>query len=177
MNRSALYAAVTLALLAPSLGAQDLKSSLINDFERQRANVLGMVEAMPEAGLRTAPTDGVRDFAQQIEHVVQGNVGIISSGVDQPVDIPEQDPEVYLNSKDGLKTMVGVGYDLIAEMLEGMSESDLNAETTLFGQATVAKWQLVKTAYEHGVWTLGATVPYLRLQGGTPPGYNLIPSS
>ena len=177
MNRSALYAALTLALLAPSLRAQDVKNSLINDFQRQRANVLGMVDAMPEAGLRTAPTEGVRDFAQQIEHVVQGNVGIIQSGLDQPVDLPEQDPEVYLNSKDALKTMVNVGYDLIGEMLASMTEAEYNTETQLFGQATVPKWQLVKTAYEHGVWTLGATVPYLRLQGGTPPAYNLIPGS
>ena len=35
-------------------------------------------------------------------------------------------------------------------------------------------WKILKTAYEHGVWTLGATVPYLRLQGATPPGYNVI---
>ncbi|MGI9627786.1 MAG: DinB family protein [Longimicrobiales bacterium] len=177
MNRSALYAALTVALMAPSVGAQELKSSLIDDFQRQRGNVLGMVEAMPEAGLRTAPTEGVRDFAQQIEHVVQGNVGIIQSGIDAPVDIPQMDPEVYLNSKEELKRMVNVGYDLIGEMLAGMSDADLNSEASLFGQATVQKWQLVKTAYEHGVWTLGATIPYVRMQDGTPPGYNLIPGS
>ena len=84
---------------------------------------------------------------------------------------------MYLNSKDELKNMVNVGFDVIKEMLEGMSTEDLNADTQLFGQATVKKWQLVKTAYEHAVWTLGATIPYVRMQGGTPPGYNLIPSN
>lgn len=165
-----------LALTTVPASAQDIKSSLLDDFERQRGNVLGMVDAMPESGLRTAPTEGVRDFAQQIEHVVQGNVGIIQSGYDRPVDIPQMDPEVYLNSKAELKNMVNTGFDLIAEMISGMSDDDMQAETQLFGQATVQKWQLVKTAYEHAVWTLGATVPYVRMNGGTPPGYNLIPS-
>jgi len=154
-----------------------VKASLLNDFERQRANVLGMVDAMPESGLRTAPTEGVRDFAQQIEHVVQGNVGIIQSGYDRPVDIPEMDPEVYLNSKTELKSMVNAGYDLIGEMIAGMSADEMQTDTQLFGQATVQKWQLIKTAYEHAVWTLGATVPYVRSQGGTPPSYGLVPSS
>ena len=171
-----IYALAAAALMvAPALQAQELKNSLLNDFERQRANVLGMVEAMPDEGLRTAPTDGVRDFVQQIEHVVQGNIGIIRSGYDRPVEIPEVDPQVYLNDKEELKRMVDAGYDVVMEMIQGMSDDDLQADTQLFGQATVKKWQLVKTAYEHAVWTLGATVPYLRMQGGVPPGYNLIP--
>jgi len=174
--RTGLALATTL-LFAGAAQAQDVKASLLNDFERQRANVLAMVEAMPEAGLRTAPTEGVRDFAQQIEHVVQGNVGIVSSGVDRPVDIPQMDPEVYLNSKAELIRMVGVGYDLIDEMVCAMSDADLNAEGQLFGQVTVPKWQIIKTALEHATWTLGATIPYIRLQGGTPPAYNFIPVS
>ena len=168
--------AALLALCAAPLAAQNMSAALADDFERQRRNVLQMVSAMPESGLRTAPTEGVRDFAQQIEHVVQGNVGIISSGFDRPVDIPEMDPEVYLNSKDELVRFVNAGYDLINEMVSEMSAADMNSDTQLFGQATVKKWKLVQTAYEHAVWTLGATVPYLRLNGATPPGYNLIPS-
>jgi coenzyme F420-reducing hydrogenase alpha subunit len=149
---------------------------LVDDFERQRANVLGMVDAMPESGLRTAPTEGVRDFAQQIEHVVGGNVSIIGSGVDRNAS-GLGDPEEYLNSKEQLKAFVNRGYDAVKEMIEGMTEEDLQAETSLFGQATVTKYRLIQTAYEHAVWTLGATVPYVRSQGGTPPGYNLIPGT
>lgn len=175
MWKNALSSAAMLVLLAAPLVAQDMTAALADDFRRQRANVIGMVEAMPETGLRSSPSDGVRDFAQQIEHVVQGNLGIIRSGFDRPVDVPEMSPEVYLNSKAELIRFVNVGCDLVHEMVTGMSAQDLSAETQLFGQATVQKWQLIRTAYEHGVWTLGATVPYLRLNGATPPGYDLIP--
>jgi hypothetical protein len=175
MKKGLLAAAGLAMLTAAPLAAQDMRAMLINDFERQRGNVLGMVDAMPDDGLRTAPTEGVRDFAQQIEHVVQGNVGIIQSGYDRPVDLPQLDPEVYLNSKAELKGMVNAGYDIIKGMLETMSDDEMMADAKLFGQATVKKWKLVQTAYEHAVWTLGATVPYVRSQGGTPPGFNLIP--
>lgn len=176
MKRLLTVAALS-ALVAAPVAAQSMSAALADDFQRQRGNVLGMVDAMPESGLRTAPTEGVRDFAQQIEHVVQGNVGIISSGFDRPVDIPEMDADVYLNSKDELKRFVNAGYDLINEMVTSMSDADMMADTQLFGQATVKKWKLVQTAYEHAVWTLGATVPYVRENGGTPPGYNLIPGN
>ncbi len=170
-------ATALIALCSAPLAAQDMTAALADDFERQRANVLGMVEAMPESGLRSSPTEGVRDFAQQIEHIVQRNVGIIQSGYDRPVEIPTMDAEVYLNSKAELLRFVNAGYDLIGQMVSDLSASEMAGETSLFGQATVTRWKLVQTAYEHGVWTLGATVPYLRLQGASPPGYNLIPGN
>ena len=175
MIRRTLLAATLALLAAAPVAAQDVKATLLNDFERQRANVLSMVDVMPESGLRTAPTEGVRDFAQQIEHVAAGNVSIIRSGVDRPVTLEGFDPEVYLNSKDELKRFVNAAYDAVGDMIEAVPAADMTGETQLFGQATVQRWQLIKTAYEHGVWTLGATVPYVRMQGSAPQGYNLIP--
>lgn len=164
------------ALVAAPAAAQDLKSTLIDDFERQRANVLQMVDAMPEAGLRSAPTEGVRDFAQQIEHVVGGNVSIVGSGFDRPA--PQLgDPQVYLGSKAELRAFVNRGFDEVRRMIQAWSAEELNDEVSLFGQTMVPRWKLAQLAHEHAVWTLGATVPYLRLQGATPPAYDLVPGS
>ncbi len=174
MNRLFL-AVLALAVLATPASAQDMRAALTDDFERMRGNVLMMIDAMPDDGLRTAPTEGVRDFAEQIEHVVMGSVSIIGSGVDRPAS-GLGDAEVYLNSKAELIAFVNRGFDTVNEMLTGMSEADMMADADLFGQATVEKWKLAQTAYEHGVWTLGATVPYVRTEGGAPAGYNLIPS-
>jgi uncharacterized protein YheU (UPF0270 family) len=161
-----------LLLTTTAVAAQDMKESFLNDFERQRTNVLAYVDAMPDAGLRTAPTEGVRDFAQQIEHIVGGAVNIVGSGVDRSgTDIG--DPEVYLNSKAALKDFVNAGFDQVVDMVESATPESLMQEGTLFGSPKT-NWKIIKTAYEHGVWTLGATVPYLRLQGATPPGYNVI---
>lgn len=171
-----MLAAMATFLVAP-ITAQNIRTSLINDFERQRGNLLQIVDAMPEEGLRSAPTEGVRDFAQQIEHIVQGNIGIIKSGFDKPTTDLTLDPEVYLNSKTELMNLVNAGFDLINTMLSEMTDEEMSNEVSLFGQAQVEKWQLIQVAHEHGVWTLGQVVPYLRLNGSAPPGYNLIPGS
>lgn len=166
---------LTLAAQSPALG-QTPKEKFVADFERMRTNVLAMVDSMPAAGLRTAPTPGVRDFAEQIEHVVIGNVNLIESGIDADRIPLGLDKEVYLNDKAELKRLVNVGFDRVRDMLNAMSPADLAAEGRMFGQVPLPKWQIVQAAYEHGIWTLGATVPYVRLQGGTPHSFNIVPA-
>ena len=151
------------------------KDKLIADFDRMRVNVLAMVDSMPATGLRTAPTPGVRDFAEQIEHVVIGNVNLIASGIDADRTPLGLDKEVYLNDKAELKRLVNVGFDRVRDMLTAMTPADLAGEGRLFGQVALPKWQIVQAAYEHGIWTLGATVPYVRLLGGTPHSYGIVP--
>lgn len=173
--RSTLIAApLALALISPA-AAQTPKEKFVADFERMRVNVLAMVDSMPATGLRTAPTPGVRDFAQQIEHVVLGNVNLIASGIDADRIPLGLDKEVYLNDKTELKRMVNVGFDRVRDMLTAMTAQDLAAEGRLFGQMAMPRWEIVQAAYEHGLWTLGATVPYVRLQGGTPHSYGIAP--
>lgn len=175
--RAALAALLlTLVAQSPAL-AQSSKEKYIADFERMRASVLGMVDSMPAAGLRTSPTPGVRDFAQQIEHVVVGNVNLIASGIDADRVPLGLDKEVYLNDKAELKRLVNVGFDRVREMLSAMSQEDLAAEGKLFGRVPLPKWQIVQAAFEHGIWTLGQTVPYVRLQGGKPHSYGIVPAA
>ncbi|MBW3552533.1 MAG: DinB family protein [Gemmatimonadetes bacterium] len=164
-----------LLMLAAPAAAQSPVESYVADFERMRVNVLAMVDSMPAAGLRTAPTEGVRDFAEQIEHVAIGNVNLIASGVDADRIPLGLEKEVYLNDPAELKRLVDVAFDRVREMLTAMTPEDLRAEGKLFGQIPRPKWKIIEAAYEHGLWTLGATVPYVRLQGGTPHSYNIVP--
>lgn len=166
-----------LVLLVPfALAAQPPRARLVADFERMRVNVLAMIDSMPAKGLRTAPSPGVRDFAEQIEHVAIGNVNLIASGVDADRITLGMDKNVYLNDKAELKKFVNVAFDRVRAMLTAMSDQDLVAQGRLFGQIPAQKWQIVQAAYEHGLWTLGQTVPYVRTQGGTPHSFNIVPS-
>lgn len=169
-------AALLLTLAAQSSAlAQSPKEKYVADFERMRASVLGMVDSMPAAGLRSAPTPGVRNFAEQIEHVVIGNVNLIASGIDADRTPLGIDKEVYLNDKAELKRFVNLGFDRVRDMLNAMSPEDLAAEGRLFGRIPLPKWQIIEAAFEHGIWTLGQTVPYVRLQGGTPHSFRIVP--
>jgi len=175
--RSGLVALACSMIGALPATAQNTTERYVAAFERMRGNVLGMVDSMPAAGLRTAPTPGVRDFAQQIEHLALGNVNLIASGIDADRTPLGLDKEVYLNDKAELKRMVNVAFDRVRAMLTAMSAEHLLAEGQLFGRIPLPKWQIVETAYEHGVWTLGATVPYVRLQGASPHPYAIVPTS
>ncbi|NIP58614.1 MAG: hypothetical protein GWM92_18000 [Gemmatimonadetes bacterium] len=166
-------------LLSPPASSQMLdatafRASAIDDFQRMRGNVLQIVDAMPDSALHFMPTPGVRNFAEQIEHVVVGNVNIVASGVDAD-RIPLGDKSVYLNDKAELRAFVNRGFDRVREILEGMEDAELQEEGSLFGQIPTPKWKIVELAYEHGVWTMGSLVPYMRLNGVTPPSYGLVP--
>ncbi|HEX6250639.1 MAG TPA: hypothetical protein VFZ56_04315 [Gemmatimonadaceae bacterium] len=54
---------------------------------------------------------------------------------------------------------------------------DLATAGRVFGQVPLPKWQIVQAAWEHGIWTLGATVPCVRLQGGTPHSFSIVPAA
>lgn len=166
-------------LFAPASSSQMLdaaafRASAVDDFRRMRGNVLQIVDAMPDSALHFTPTPGVRNFAEQIEHIVVGNVNIVASGVG--AEAPSLgDKAVYLDDKGELRAFVERGFDGVEEILEGMGDAELQEEGTLFGQIPTPKWKIVELAYEHGVWTMGSLVPYMRLNGVTPPSYGLVP--
>src|SRR5687767_12506625 len=138
--RRTLYAALMVAAVPSLAVGQSSKEKYVADFERMRASVLGMVDSMPAAGLRTAPTQGVRNFAEQIEHVVVGNVNLIASGIDADRTPLGIDKQVYLNDKAELKRFVNIGFDRVRDMLNAMSPEDLLAEGRLFGRVQMPKW-------------------------------------
>ncbi len=172
---SVLTATLVASFMPSVVAAQIPKDKFIQDFERMRVNVLAMVDSMPASGLRTAPTPDVRNFAEQIEHVGIGNVNLIASGIDADRIPLGMDKNVYLSDKAELKKFVNVTFDRVKTMLSAMSPQELAAEGKLLGRFTVPKWQIVQAAYEHGLWTLGQTVPYVRSQGGTPHSYGIVP--
>lgn len=174
-SRIVMCVVVLVAAAAQTAVAQSPKEKYVADFERMRKSVLAMVDSMPAAGLRSAPTQGVRNFAEQIEHVVVGNVNLIASGIDADRTPLGIDKAVYLNDKAELKRFVNIGFDRVRDMLTAMSPADLAAEGRLFGRIPLPKWQIIQAAFEHGIWTLGQTVPYVRLQGGTPHSYGIVP--
>lgn len=176
-------AGVLLAITAPAAAAQEPPApaaagdpALVETWQRYRANVLAFVDAMPEPLLHFRPTAGVRNFAEQIEHVVLDNVAITATAVRGERRPPELgDKGVYLHERAALRAYVEATFDYVLETLAGLDEDALAERVSLFGEAEVTRRQALDVALEHGVWTLGQLVPYLRLNGITPPAYRLLP--
>jgi hypothetical protein len=157
---------------SPVLRAQaPPKEYLIANFERQRDVVLKYVDAMPDSGLSFQPTKGVRTFAQQIEHLIQAflynGTSVVASGAKPPL---LGDPGVYLKNKAALKEYVKKGFDYTIGMVQNLPAADYEATVKMF-DIKRTRWQWFLGLQDHATWTLGQTVPYLRLNGVTPPQY------
>lgn len=154
---------------APS--AMPSQDYLVSGFERQKANLLQYVDAMPDSAWQFAPTPGVRSYAQQLEHIASSTAGIIRQLAATPPAAPELPADsVYLNNREAMRTFVAGSFDDAIAVVRAMTEADLTSDKELFGM-TRTGWQWVIGVQEHTAWTLGATVPYLRLNGVTPPSY------
>jgi hypothetical protein len=176
MRKRALLLGMALWLSGPAaLWSQIPREVLIADWERSRDAVLAMVDAMPEAALGFRPTPDVRTFAEQIEHIVQDNVRITATGVLDGAGVPALEGQgAHLSSKAALRRFVEQGYAYTLDALAAQSEADLARTGLVFGRYEVPRWRALQGALEHATWTLGQLVPYLRLNGITPPGYQIF---
>lgn len=158
-------AAGTAAAQVPS------KDYLIGGFERQKAVLLRYVDVMPDSGYAFRPTPGVRSYAEQLEHIAQATAGITRNLAAAPPANPSLPAkEQYLVNKAAMRAFVAGSFDAAIATVRAMTDADLQGEKAMFG-ITNTGWQWVIGIQEHSAWTLGATVPYLRMNGVTPPQY------
>lgn len=147
------------------------KEYLIGGFERQKGVLLRYVDAMPDSAWRFKPSPGVRDYAQQLEHIAQATAGLtgqLLASRPTPPALPSADR--YLSDRQAMKEFMAGSFDAAVAAVQAMTDQDLRGDKQMFG-LTRSGWQWVIGIQEHSAWTLGATVPYLRLNGVTPPSY------
>jgi hypothetical protein len=152
MHPLRLFATVSLASLAavPAV-AQISQASLIQVVETHKASVLRYIDAAPDSMLGFRPTKGVRNFAEQIEHAAGSDALIAHLAITGSDKVPALgDSAVYLHNKAALRAYAIAAMDHTIQMLKGVTDAQM----------------------DHFPWTLGQTVPYLRLNGVTPPAYS-----
>jgi hypothetical protein len=165
-----LLAAAPVALRAQTPAYPDLT----RDWERNRATVLAYIDAMPDSATGFRPTPGVRTFAEQFDHIVSTNLYVAAvalRGLKAPPVLG--DTATYLHDKAALRRYAAATYDYFLESLEGASPARLRQPVAMFGQPPQPAVRLAALSFEHAVWTLGQTVPYLRLNGVKPPEYSM----
>jgi uncharacterized damage-inducible protein DinB len=167
-----------LALLATSpLVAQTPGTAypdLLADFQRSRGAVLSYIDAMPDSATGFRPTPGVRTFAQQFDHIVSTNLYVAAVALRGLKAAPALgDTAVYLHNKAALRKYADATYDYFLKALQEAKPAQLQRRVAIYGQPPQPAIRLAALSFEHSVWTLGQTVPYLRLNGVTPPEYKM----
>ena len=162
-----------LPLAAAPLAAQKFipQGALIAMVENHKASILRYIDAAPDSMLGFRPTPGVRNFAEQIEHAAWADAFIAHSAITGSLKVPTLgDSAVYLHNKAALRTYAIAAMDHTVQMLKGVSDAAMQEEITQFG-TKLPRYRALMELLDHFPWTLGQTVPYLRLNGVTPPTY------
>lgn len=164
-----------LPLAAAPLAAQPniTKAALIEVVENHKAAVLRYIDAAPDSMLGFRPTPGVRTFAEQIEHAAGSDALIAHLAITGSMKVPPLggDTAVYLHNKAALRTYAIAAMDHTIQMLNAISDADMGKPAVMFGNK-VTRGRGLMELLDHFPWTLGQTVPYLRLNGVTPPAYS-----
>ena len=168
--RSLFVSVIALMVGVAPLRAQT-KQQLVEDWERQRANMLAYIDAMPDSAMGFRPTPGVRDFAQQIQHAVSTNLEVAAMALKGLKDAPFTIDSTQLHQKAALHDYADRVYGFLLDALKSSTPSQLLKTSSVYNlpPQSTARW--LTLSYEHAVWTLGQTIPYLRLNGVTPPAY------
>jgi len=148
------------------------QAALIAVVENHKGAVLRYIDAAPDSMLGFRPTKGVRTFAEQIEHAAGSDALIAHLAITGTTKVPPMgDSAVYLHNKAALKTYAAAAMDHTVQMLRGVSDAAMLEEIVQFGNK-VTRGRALMELLDHFPWTLGQTVPYLRLNGVTPPEYS-----
>ena len=161
---------------APAMaGAQsNVNPDLLADWVRNRLTVLAYIDAMPDSATAFRPTPGVRTLAQQFDHIVSTNLDVAAVALRGLKAAPILgDTAVYLHDKAALRKYAAAIYDYFLIALKEAAPAQLQRPVVMYGQPPQPAGRLAALAFEHSVWTLGQVVPYLRLNGVTPPEYKM----
>lgn len=154
---------------------QSTLDELIADMERNKAMSLSYVEAMPAEKFNYQPNENVRTYAQQFLHISQGLIGLSANGTGAtPIFQGEnlEATEAYQN-KDEVLRIVTASYDFAIKSMKEMDVSKLN-EVVQRGQFNVTRLGWINKAMEHNTHHKGQCAVYLRMNGITPPQFQLF---
>lgn len=146
--------------------------ALLDDWEHQRRHILAVIDSATPAMLEFRPTPGVRTFAEQVHHIVSVAALIVGNAVARTA-IPATlagDSARFLHDRVELRAMAARHLDFVVASLGTVSDTQF-AEEQRFAGGAMSRWRWNVTALQHSAWTLGQLVPYLRLNGRTPPQF------
>lgn len=162
-------------LKAQVLTLEDIKSQMIKDWERAKDYTISYLNTMPADKYSFKANDSVRSFAQQMLHLAQANVGLLSSTVGSPLAFGRADLEgsATAQTKDSVMYYVVASYDYAINGLRKFNTSAFGEKVKFFNfEETKFAWFM--KAFEHQTHHRGQTTIYIRLVGIKPPQERLF---
>jgi len=163
-------------LRAQSLSSDDIKAQLVSEWERAKSYTVDYLNTMPADKYSFKAVDSIRSFAQQMLHLSQGNLFLMSKASGKtPPAFTEADLEhsAGAQKKDSVMFYVTSSYDFCIDAVKNSDVNKWGEKVEFFGMQPTRFALLIKT-FEHQTHHRGQTTIYIRLQGIRPPEERLF---
>jgi uncharacterized damage-inducible protein DinB len=156
---------------AQTLTSEEIKTIIVKDWERAKAYTVDYLNAMPADKYSFKPVDSIRSFAQQMIHLAQSNIFLMSNATDlKPLSFSQSDLEhsSTAQTKDSVMYYVTTSYDFCIQAVKNSDINKWGEKKKLFSFEETRFAFMMKT-FEHQSHHRGQTTIYIRLQGIRPP--------
>jgi uncharacterized damage-inducible protein DinB len=176
--RLTMFFAVALFTLSSTIQAQlteSVKTQLIKEWQRAKVYTLEYLDTMPKDKYGFKPQDSIRTFAQQMLHLAQDIVIMVSIGTGKDRIWQGQLLEARSSAQtaDSVRYFVSAGYDYGIDAIQNMDASKFEEKVKSKSfEETRFVWLL--KAFEHQTHHRGQTTIYIRLLGIRPPPEKLF---
>src|ERR1700733_15105505 len=151
---------------AQAISGEDIKSQFTKDWERAKAYTLDYLNTMPADKYSFKAVDSIRSFAQQMLHLAQGSVNLISNGTGDQRIFTGRNLEASpgAQTKDSVTYYVTESYDFAINGIKNLDASKLG-EITGSGNYKQTRFAWILKAFEHHTHHRGQSTIYIRLLG------------
>ena len=80
--------AFSFRVCAQAITGDEIKAQFIKDWERAKSYTMEYLNTMPADKYSFKAVDSIRSFAQQMLHLSQGNIGLISAATGEKTSFP-----------------------------------------------------------------------------------------
>ena len=177
MKKSFFYLALffLLPLIVAAQFGDSVKTQLVKEWQRAKVYTLEYLDAMPRQKYNFRPQDSTRSFSQQMLHLAQDIVIMVSYGTGKTRIWQERwlEPITSAQTPDSVRYFVIAGYDYAIDAIQNMDVSKFEEKVkTRRYEETRFSWLL--KAFEHQTHHRGQTTIYIRLLGIRPPAERLF---
>lgn len=150
---------------------ENLACEVQNDWERTRALITAIADAMPEDKFGFKPTPAQRSYAEQILHIAGTDVRLLST-----LGAKTAAPEINMKatSKADVLAELRKSFDYGAAVLKEFSDAQLTerVKSMPFLGPMTSRLRVIYFDIGHTQDIYGQMVVYVRLNGITPPASN-----
>lgn len=147
----------------------DFKQEFLRQFEMSSRKLVALSEAIPAEKFTWSPGEGVMSIGRVYMHIARYNYYYPqnSLGIEVPEGIDLEQLE-SITDKERVREILQQSIEHVRSVVGELSESDLAAQTTLYGRQ-VPGWTVLLQLLAHMNEHVGQSIAYARMNQVVPP--------